>query len=947
MPKGYDAAVLDWVPPQPGVAGAGAADPNAGRYLNQPETEREWPGYRPRAPGTRPPILFDPRTGKLAYPMLRPHLGARPPFAPNHGPAPFFDPTANGLPPPAPGANGPDSLCPKGTRRKQIAINAISLPVPVNARRGVVDPVGELYVLRGEADAVRANNDLKRPLAIRTNAGQDCIDVLLRSELEDNAINHGMSMADLHIHFVQFDIQASDGVVTGFNYEQSVRPFAVEGERLTAAAAAGSDRVILSSTDRFQAGVVVGVGMELDAGFEVRRVKEVAGRTLVFDQPLESPHGVGGIVSTEFVRHRWFPDTQFGTAYFHDHVNALQSWSHGLFGALIAEPPDATWHDPHTGAEIASGPLADVHTDREVTVDVTGSFREAVLFIQDHKAINSVGRSSGSAINLRAEPLAGRTGDPSMRFSSVVHGDPETPLIDTFLGDPVVLRSLVSSANDVHTLHVDGHWFRTEPFSRGSPPVGTVHLGISERKDVAIPAAGGPQRMPGDYLYYNGRSFKLREGSWGILRVRAGDPADRAGLQALPGREQPPARASSVCPPGAPERRFTVDAVDVGLPMLEGKPGKAYVLSSADASGPDAPEPLVLHVNVGDCIRVALTNRTRVGPVSIHPDQLAFDPADSAGVAAGREPAQAVAPGASRTYTWFASPEVGPTTAMLRDWGDVLTNPGLGLYGAVVVGPRGSRYTDPATGLDVAARSTTAVDVHTEVAGKKVAYRDFTLFMQDQDAGIGTHRMPYTTTVEGPVAINYRRTPFSGTRPPHASTPVLEALVGDPVKIHVLLPWSEQSQVFSVEGHQWPLEPGQKGTDLVSSIQVGGLEAVTAEPEGGAGGPAGLPGDYEYGDHRAPYREAGAWGIFRVRCPSSDDRGTSGAGAAGALGIQPLEVSTPAGVCGGASASVPAVVPVGLGGLTGIALLTLAISARARRRRERSAGPGYRSGASR
>ena len=29
------------------------------------------------------------------------------------------------------------------------------------------------------------------------------------------------------------------------------------------------------------------------------------------------------------------------------------------------------------------------------------------------------------------------------------------------------------------------------------------------------------------------------------------------------------------------------------------------------------------------------------------------------------------------------------------------------------------------------------------------------------------------------------------------------------MRIHVLAPWSEQAQVFSVEGHRWPLEPGE------------------------------------------------------------------------------------------------------------------------------------------
>jgi hypothetical protein len=54
------------------------------------------------------------------------------------------------------------------------------------------------------------------------------------------------------------------------------------------------------------------------------------------------------------------------------------------------------------------------------------------------------------------------------------------------------------------------------------------------------------------------------------------------------------------------------------------------------------------------------------------------------------------------------------------------------------------------------------------------------------------------------------------------------------------------------------------GSNLLDSVQVGGLEAITLQPVGGAGGDATLPGDYLYGDHRLPYREAGLWGLLRV-----------------------------------------------------------------------------------
>ena len=333
-----------------------------------------------------------------------------------------------------------------------------------------------------------------------------------------------------------------------------------------------------------------------------------------------------------------------------------------------------------------------------------------------------------------------------------------------------------------------------------------------------------------------------------------------------------------VCPTDAPVKHFLVSAVDVPLPMLDGAMGKIYVLDSqreAVTSGATAPEPLVLHVNAGDCIRVSLTNATQDGPVSFHADMLAYDPQDSQGIATGFTPVQTAMPGETRTYTFYAHPEVGETVAMVRDWGNVLRNPGLGLYGAIVVGPRDATFTHPVTGDDLSTQSSWKADVH---PADGPSYRDFTLFIQDQDEVIGTSIMPYSQKVEGVLAFNYRFEPF-GPRlereddPSQVfnsrvhgdpATPLLEAMAGDNVRLHVLVPFSEQSHVFSVEGHRWPLEPGREGSTLLSAVQIGAAEAITLELAAGAGGKSSLPGDYLYGDHREPYREAGLWGIFRV-----------------------------------------------------------------------------------
>ena len=65
----------------------------------------------------------------------------------------------------------------------------------------------------------------------------------------------------------------------------------------------------------------------------------------------------------------------------------------------MSEPSGSTYHDPSTGGEVGSGPIVDVHNDGLVSADVTGSFRELLLFIQDDNTLTEEGRSSGSAIN--------------------------------------------------------------------------------------------------------------------------------------------------------------------------------------------------------------------------------------------------------------------------------------------------------------------------------------------------------------------------------------------------------------------------------------------------------------------------------------------------------------------------------------------------------------------
>ena len=86
-------------------------------------------------------------------------------------------------------------------------------------------------MLHEEERLTRANDDLKFPAVIRGNM-YDCVDWSLTSEWDDDDYtNFQSSKINIHSHFFQFDTRGSDGVISGFEYEMSVRPFTMWGRR--------------------------------------------------------------------------------------------------------------------------------------------------------------------------------------------------------------------------------------------------------------------------------------------------------------------------------------------------------------------------------------------------------------------------------------------------------------------------------------------------------------------------------------------------------------------------------------------------------------------------------------------------------------------------------------------------------------------------------------------
>ncbi len=843
----------------------------------------------------RPRILFNPVNGRPAYPLLRPQIGQRPPFTPNgHTGAPWLGEQGGKASAPGgspdPWANRADGLCPQGSPSR--AFNIVSLQKPIQVtKNGATDQFGKLFVLAKNKDKVRNGQLPSEPLAIRGNVG-DCINLTVTSEQTEDDPDQPFPMTNLHIHHVQFDPNGSDGATAGMVYGQAVRPYRIDDAQLAAAAPSGATTITVTPTAtlpslaKYRVGIWIAVGLGTEQ-IEIRKVTGVsssgANRVLTLHEPLATAHARDEWAGTEFVKETWFPDVVLDNIFWHDHVDGIHNWGHGLVGQLVIEPKGSTYHDPVTGAEIDSGTLADIHTTNPLAPGLVGSsFREFVLWTIDQNP------TTDSTLNLKAEPLSDRRvidPDPSLLFSSYRHGDPFTPIPRAYAGDPFVIRT-INVSSGVDTLHIDGHrTFAENRYNSGgtveSSPLSAIVYGISERYTLALQGgAGGVQKRSGDYLYTNGIGRRSEQGAWGLIRVL---PKKIDTLQPLPGTDVPtgpsesqqqtggrPPGATTIgepCPVGAITRAFSISAVDVPGGIV----GRtlAYV-PTADAAAVEAgtktPEPLALHVAAGECVNVRFTNDRATGRASFHVDKLLRD-TSSSGINIGFNPEQTVAPGTSRRYKFFAdTANIG--SAIISDYGGDDTGV-QGLYGALIVAPEGALFTDPVTG----AAKDVGLQVDVLVPGS-LAYRDFAVFFSDNEPTFGSNVMPYPDAVRTPTSLNYATagnraldaSQFSSRVHGDPATTLLRANSGDAMRVHVIgAPGSEQVQVFNLGGHTWAWDGAIHGSEQLATQSVGPLSSIDAHVRGGAGS----PGDYFYGNIRRPFTDAGQWGLLRVSSPGS------------------------------------------------------------------------------
>ncbi len=457
-----------------------------------------------------------------------------------------------GIPLPAPDRNAVipraqqpvPAACPTGAPHKSFEVSAIDLSIMYN-RYGDHDPYGLAYVLNEDVAAVRSGEKELEPLVMRVNEG-DCVVVSLTNSVDwEHFEQHGMlgtldgdahialepefpippddedgeepefepgvpwfagNRVSLHPSLVRYDVRTSDGATIGYNFDQTAGP-----------------------------GDTVQYVWYAD---EVR-----------YHDPDSEPALTDGELGA-------IPLTEFGDVRGHRH--------HGLLAALVVGPRDARYRDPITGEFVNTGAQVDVLPGRQ-----GADYRDAVLM--HHNGLNL--RSADGAVlfdpipddwpdggeraisytnaplhhrlgldgpitDFTTDPPRDRVGFPFDRagfgeqlanvFSTTYPvegapiGDPDTPIIRAYQGDPVRVH-VVHSADRARTVayFLGGHSWLEHAFDAGSVRTGVAgSLATGSTATLHLEAAGGQLQAVGDYRYgvANG-TMGLSSGSWGITRV--------------------------------------------------------------------------------------------------------------------------------------------------------------------------------------------------------------------------------------------------------------------------------------------------------------------------------------------------------------------------------------------------------------------------------------------
>ncbi|KGA96589.1 multicopper oxidase [Alkalihalobacillus alcalophilus ATCC 27647 = CGMCC 1.3604] len=736
---------------------------------------------------------------------------------------------------------------------REYHIVAIQMPVIYN-RNGWHDPEARLYVLAEDEEDVLLGRKEPEPLVIRANAGE-CVHITFTNKLPETLGGNTFQLinrtyeASTHIHFVKFDPLCSDGANVGWNYDT-------------------------------------------------------------------------GVLSGQTIRYQWYADVELKGTFFHDHLFANAHQQHGLFGGIIIEAKGSEYLDNKTGKEINSGIQA------LITNPLIPDYRELALFVHDFALLfdkdgcplnpppfpSSHEDPGVMGVNYKNEPLQFRLKapecDPAFVFSSYVHGDPVTPILETYNGDCVRIRLFQGAQEESHSFNLHRQRWRRERGDLDSELTQQQHLGISESFTAEFAIEG---KGDFDMLYHYGGIDDIWLGNWGLLRTFESEVPF---LFPLPDRACPPERLTPLpyvtcdLPPKAltpgqsvpkdvPIKSYEVVALQTDLVYnKEGDHdpfGIIFILArdeEAVRKGIINPEPLILRANVGDYVEITLHNKlinkfhhgdihgypevpveAPFPPslrISLHPQLVAYDVRGSDGATVGFNPDQTICPGESITYRWYVDQDVGACN--LWDMADLRNHRHHGAFGMLITEPKGSVYVDPKTREETDKGN--QVVISNPLLGE---FREFAIVMHDgarlvdkkgnviidpEPIGVVLEEEMEDFEDQGSRGFNYRAERFlhrlrenpdiskvfSSKVHGDPATPIFYAYPGDQITIRFIFPADKpRAHTFVLHGHRWSQSVDDVNSEITSTRGQSTVGTQeTFQLRYGAGSYFNTPGDYLY-----------------------------------------------------------------------------------------------------
>ncbi|MDC0712295.1 cupredoxin [Stigmatella sp. ncwal1] len=313
------------------------------------------------------------------------------------------------------------------------------------------------------------------------------------------------------------------------------------------------------------------------------------------------------------------------------------------------------------------------------------------------------------------------------------------------------------------------------------------------------------------------------------------------------------ARFAAGCAPDAPVRTYELAAISVDIPLNahgDHIPGGLMYVREQDVPavraqerrsvhervspglGQDPIQPLVLRANLGECLVLSFTNRLEQGPASLSIEGLGFTVLERTSLE-GFVPRTAIPVGQRLTYVVPLPGSAGAQGAyLLHDGGDGARREAHGLFGALVLEPKGSVFRHPETGEPSPGTGWHAlIDVP---RGEGQDFREVVLLSHAMgppevaDVRLESGQMlPELNEMAGPFrpgafGFNYRSEPFfereedpaRGAGPPRPfvarglSTPMPRSYRGEAVTLHMLQAGSPEFHAYSLRSARPQREQG-------------------------------------------------------------------------------------------------------------------------------------------